>query len=123
MKDITKKTLVLGGSINPNRYSNMAIRLLRANNIPVVSIGLRKGQVEDVSIVTEHIIMDDIHTVTIYMNPTVQDSYYDYILALKPKRIIFNPGTENPVLKAEAKSLGIEIVENCTLVMLRNNLF
>lgn len=113
-----KKTLVLGASENTNRYSNMAIRRLRAKGHPVVAIGNRKGEVLDVEIGTEQVPMDDIDTVTLYLNPTNQQPYIDYILSLKPKRIIFNPGTENMQLEALAEDAGIEPIEACTLVML-----
>ena len=109
-----KKTLVIDASIKPSRYSNMAIRLLRQKEHPVVAIGLREGQVEDVSIFTHRPIMDDINTVTFYLNRVSQEAFYDYVLSLKPKRIIFNPGTENRTFKKMALEQGIEVVENCT---------
>ncbi|RKX18521.1 MAG: CoA-binding protein [Candidatus Zixiibacteriota bacterium] len=119
----TKKTLVIGASIKPSRYSNMAIRLLRQKGHPVVAIGLREGQVEDVPIFTHPPVVNDIHTVTIYINPVAQEDFYDYLLSLNLRRIIFNPGTENRTFKKMALEQDIEIVENCTLVMLNRNLF
>lgn len=113
-----KKTLVLGASENPSRYSNLAIHRLRSKGHEVVAIGKKKGQVLDVEIITEQPEMDDIDTVTLYVNPTNQQPYIDYILSLKPKRIIFNPGTENVQLEALAEEQGIKPVEACTLVML-----
>jgi len=113
-----KKTLVLGASENPSRYSYLAINRLLQHKHPVVAIGKRKGKVQDVEITTEHPEMDDIDTVTLYLNPTNQKPYYDYILSLHPKRIIFNPGTENPELEKMAEEKGIEPIEACTLVML-----
>ncbi len=101
----------------------MAIHLLRQKGYPVVSIGLREGQVKDVPIITYHPLMNDIHTVTIYLNIVAQQSFYDYILLLSPKRVIFNPETENHILKKKLQAHGIEVVENCTLVMLNKNLF
>ena len=115
---MAKKTLVLGGSENPNRYGNMAIHRLRGKGHPVVSIGKRKGEVLDVDIVTETQPFDDVDTVTLYLNPKNQEPYYDYILSLKPKRIIFNPGAENEELASLAAEKGIEPIEACTLVML-----
>ncbi len=113
-----KKTLVLGASENPDRYSNKAIsRLLRYGH-SVVAIGRRAGKVQDVNIMTEHPAMDDIDTVTLYLNPTNQKPYYDYILSLKPKRVIFNPGTENDELEKKLIQKGITTQEACTLVML-----
>jgi predicted CoA-binding protein len=115
---MSKKTLVLGASENPRRYSNLAIHRLRGKGHEVVAIGHRKGQVLDVPIDTEQKPIEGIDTITLYLNPTNQQPYIDYILSLKPKRIIFNPGTENIQLEALAEEAGIEPVEGCTLVML-----
>lgn len=115
---MSKKTLVLGASENPARYSNKAILSLRRKGHEVVAIGRRAGQVMDVPIGTEQPPLQDIDTVTLYLNPTNQQPYIDYILSLKPKRIIFNPGTENIQLEALAEEAGIEPVEACTLVLL-----
>jgi len=113
-----KKTLVLGASENPSRYSNMAIRKLVSYGHPVVAIGKKGGRVNDVEIQTELAVLGDIDTVTLYLNPANQAVYFDYILGLHPKRIIFNPGTENDLLVKSAKKNGIETIEGCTLVML-----
>lgn len=113
-----KKTLVLGASENPARYGNMAVKSLRSKGHPVVAIGNRKGQVLDVPIATEQLPEQDIDTVTLYLNPTNQQPYYDYILSLKPKRIIFNPGTENIALEHLAEEQGIQTVAACTLMLL-----
>ncbi|MDI3526738.1 MAG: uncharacterized protein PWR03_921 [Tenuifilum sp.] len=121
--DFLPKTLVLGASPKPERYSNLAIRRLRKHGIEVIAIGARKGMVEDVEIQTEPIRVDDIHTITLYLGPQNQLPYYDYILGLKPKRIIFNPGTENPELEKLARQNGIDTVEGCTLVMLSNGVY
>ena len=115
---MSKKTLVLGASENPSRFSNKAINSLRRRGHEVVAIGNRKGQVLDVPIGTEQEPIEGVDTVTLYLNPTNQQPYIDYILSLKPKRIIFNPGTENIQLEALAEEAGIEPVEGCTLVML-----
>lgn len=114
----SKRTLVLGASENPDRYSNMAIQKLRRYQHEVVAIGNREGKVLDVGIQKETEPFTHIHTVTLYLNPNNQKPYYDYILGLQPKRIIFNPGTENPELESLAKAKGIEAIEACTLVML-----
>ncbi len=118
-----KKTLVIGASLKPERYSNMAIRKLRKYDHPVVAIGLREGKVEDVEIIKGKSQLSDIHTVTVYLNPKRQEDYIDYILSLKPKRIIFNPGTENDKFIELAEKHGIEVVVNCTLVMLGSGIF
>lgn len=118
-----KKTLVLGASPNDQRYSNRAVKLLRQNKIDTIAVGKRKGQIEDVAIDQEINIQDDIHTITMYLGAKNQLPYYDEILALSPKRIIFNPGAENHELKKLAQNAGIEVVEGCTLVMLSVNTF
>ncbi len=113
-----KKTLVIGASENPERYSNKAIHMLRAHHHPVVAIGNRKGQVADVAFGKEMDTFEQVDTITLYINPKRQPQYYNYFLSLQPKRIIFNPGTENPELAALAGTQGIEIQEACTLVLL-----
>lgn len=114
----SKKTLVLGASENPGRYSNMAVNRLRAHQHPVVAIGRKKGKVNDVEIITEQPEMNDIDTITLYLNPANQVPYYDYILSLQPRRVIFNPGTENDELERKLVQKGIITQEACTLVML-----
>ncbi|WP_336515344.1 CoA-binding protein [Pollutibacter soli] len=113
-----KSTLVLGASDNPSRYSFLALNRLRAKGHPVNAIGKKKTRVGDVEIADTKSEFKDIDTVTLYLNPTNQQPYYDYILSLAPKRIIFNPGTENPELEKLAEEKGIETMEACTLVLL-----
>ena len=113
-----KKTLVLGASDNPARYSYLAIQRLRKHGHPVVAIGRKNTKVADVNIDKEKIPATGIDTVTLYLNPTHQQEYYDYLISLKPKRIIFNPGTENDKLVQLAKEENIETMEACTLVLL-----
>jgi predicted CoA-binding protein len=113
--------LVLGASENPSRYSHLALQRLQSHQHPVVAIGKRKGFVGDVTIETEKKEWNDVDTVTLYLNPTHQKEYYDYIMSLKPKRIIFNPGAENEELANMASSRGIKPIEACTLVMLATN--
>ena len=115
---MAKKTIVLGASSNPGRYSYLAVKKLRAHQHPVVAIGKRTGKVADVEINKDHLPEKDVDTVTLYLNPHNQEEYYNYILSLHPKRIIFNPGTENDVLIQKAKENNIEPVLGCTLVML-----
>lgn len=114
----SKKTLVLGASENPARYSNMAIKNLKRHGHEVVAIGNRKGKVDGVEITTEKQPLEGIHTVTLYLNPTNQKPYYDFICSLKPKRIIFNPGTENEELERKLAMVGTNTMEACTLVLL-----
>jgi predicted CoA-binding protein len=118
MEKGNKKTLVLGASENPARYSFLAINSLRRHQHAVAAIGRKNGKVLDVDITTEKKPLETIDTVTLYLNPFHQKEYYDYILSLRPKRIIFNPGTENPELYDLAKNNGIQPLEACTLVML-----
>jgi predicted CoA-binding protein len=113
-----KKTLVLGASDNPARYSFLAINRLRGHGHPVVGIGRKTSRVLDVVIEKEKLPVEGVDTVTLYLNPAHQREYYDYILMLNPKRIIFNPGTENEELEALARQKNIATIEACTLVML-----
>lgn len=114
-----QKTLVIGASENPERYSYKAIKALRAHGQDVVAFGLRKGSVDDVHFETEKKKHNDIDTVTLYVGPANQPSLFDYILNdIHPRRIIFNPGTENPVFSNMAKEKGIICEEACTLVLL-----
>ena len=114
----TKKTLVLGASDNPSRYSYLAINRLKAHQHPVVAVGRKETSVNGIPVYKDHIPEEGIDTVTLYLNPNNQVEYYDYILSLKPKRIIFNPGTENDQLIRMAKENNLQPVIACTLVML-----
>jgi len=113
-----KKTILLGASVNPSRYSYLAIQKLTSHHHPVIAIGRKPGKIGEVSIITVPPVIPDVDTVTIYLNKEHQKEYYNYILSLHPKRIIFNPGAENEELFNLAKINGIEPVEACTLVML-----
>ena len=113
-----KKTLILGATNNTARYAYLAATRLSAAGHEIVNIGIKRGEVAGVPIQPAGIIFPDIHTVTLYVGPQRQPEYYDYILATKPKRIIFNPGTENSELEALAREQGIETLEACTLVLL-----
>lgn len=113
-----KLTVVLGASPNPNRYSYLAVSRLVDKGHPVLAIGKKEAQIGNTPITKEHPVPADVDTVTLYMNPILQREYYDYILQLHPKRIIFNPGTENDELATLASNKGIEPVEACTLVLL-----
>ena len=115
---LTKKTLVIGASMNPSRYSYLAINRLVAHQHPVVAIGAKEGIVSNVPIMKGQPDVQAIDTVTLYVNPVNQKPYYDYIISLKPRRIIFNPGTENEELQELAAQNGIKTMEACTLVLL-----
>jgi predicted CoA-binding protein len=112
------KTVVIGASENPERYSNRAVKSLVQHNEPVVAIGLKTGKIGEVEILADFPKLDDVETVTLYVGPQNQPSWYDYILSLKPKRVIFNPGTENAEFEKMCTDAGIETIEACTLVML-----
>jgi len=120
---ITKKTLVLGASLKPERYSNIAINMLLESNYDVVAFGLRKGMVKNVEIITDlkHQSIHNIHTVTLYLNATRQKEYYAFLVNLKPTRVIFNPGTENAELEVLLKKHAIITEIACTLVLLRTD--
>lgn len=110
--------MVIGASTHAARYSHMAVKKLLLYGHPVWAIGLRPGIIEGVVIQTGYPALKQIDTVTLYINPTHQIDYYDYIINLKPRRIIFNPGTENAALEKLAHSQGIECLRACTLVLL-----
>ncbi len=113
-----KKTLVLGASTNPGRYSFRAIQQLVAHGHPVLAIGNKEGEIGGVKISTEKMMFKDIDTLTLYLNKKNQESFYDYILALNPKRVLFNPGTENKELQKLLTKNNIAFEEACTLVLL-----
>lgn len=119
MDKTEKITLVVGASEKTDRYSNKAIRLLLENGFNVIGLGNREGKVENVSIFKNRESFKNIDTITLYINPRIQKEYYEYLLKLKPRRIIFNPGTENPEFEKMAIQAGIETLEACTLVLLR----
>lgn len=116
-------TLVLGASPKEDRYSNKAVRRLLAAGHPVIAVGHRADSIGDEPIRTDIPEGTYIHTVTLYLNPRNQEQWADRILALNPRRIIFNPGTENAELEKRAADQGIEVVEGCTLVMLGTGQF
>ncbi len=119
----TKKTLVIGVSDNPSRYSYLAVQRLLQYNHPVVALGRKKAEVLGVPVETEKLPFEDVDTVTLYLNPQNQKEYYEYILSLKPKRVIFNPGTENPEFYKLLKENNIGYEVACTLVLLGTNQF
>ncbi len=113
-----KKTIVLGASTNTSRYSYKAVSNLLDNGYETIPVGIKKGEIRGVKIINNLPVLDDIDTITMYINPQRQKEYYDFILKTNPKRIILNPGTENDELAKLARSQNIEVVENCTLVLL-----
>ena len=115
------KTLVLGASTNKERYSYKAIHNLVDKSHQVVAIGAKKGMAFDIPIETKKNDFHGVDTVTLYLNPKAQQDYYDYILSLKPRRVIFNPGTENPEFYSILDTNGIQYEVACTLVLLATN--
>ena len=115
---MSKKTLVIGASLKPQRYSNKAVRALSKHHHEVIAIGLRPGEIGEVTIHTDLKPYTDINTVTLYINPARQPDYYDYIIGLQPERVIFNPGTENPEFYYLLNKNSIQSEIACTLVLL-----
>lgn len=115
--------MVLGASLNKDRYSNKAIRLLREHHHEVIAIGLREGEVSDVSLRTDRPIVKELDTVTLYLGPKNQKPFEQYILDLAPKRVIFNPGTEHLTFQERLQKAGISCEIACTLVLLRTHQF
>lgn len=113
-----KKTLVFGASPNPQRYAHIAAKRLLDHGHPIAMVGRREGMVRDEPILTNWPLVEGVDTITMYMGPSNQREFYDYLLSHKPRRIIFNPGTENPELYALAQARGIATEEACTLVLL-----
>ena len=118
-----KKTIVIGASPNPYRYSNMAVMRLKQHGHEVIAVGLHKGEIDGIQIHTDKPAINDVDTVSVYVGPQNQPPLYDYILSLKPNRIILNPGAENEELEKKAAENGIEAIEACTLVMLNTGQF
>ena len=115
-----KLTLIAGASADPSRYAYTAALFLNRQNLPFLPIGIKKGDVlgKEILPLREKPNLDEIHTITMYMNAGHQKEWEDYFLSLKPKRIIFNPGAENPDFAERAKSQGVSCINGCTLVMI-----
>ena len=113
-----KRTLIIGASTNPMRYSYKAANMLKGKGHEIINVGIKKGAVAGVDIEPQGDVHQDVHTVTLYIGPALQPGYYDYIIQTQPKRVIFNPGTENDELELLLRENGIEAVEACTLVLL-----
>jgi predicted CoA-binding protein len=120
MDKTSKKTVIVGASTNPSRYSFMAAERLVENDHEIVPIGVKSGEVFGVSILSigSKPLIGDVDTITLYIGPQHQPEHYEYLLSLKPKRVIFNPGTENAEFEKKVEESGAEALEACTLVML-----
>ncbi|MCK5537327.1 MAG: CoA-binding protein [Bacteroidales bacterium] len=118
-----KPTIVLGASPNPSRYSYKAVKLLSSYGHRTIPLGIRKGEINGLEILTDWNINEEVHTITMYIRADSQVQYYDFIFSLNPKRIIFNPGTENDELAILANEKNIKVIKNCTLVMLNQAIY
>jgi uncharacterized protein len=118
-----KTTLVLGASPKPERFSHIAIKKLVASAFPVVAVGLREGEIAGVRIQKQFPDVSGIHTVSLYIGLKNQSAYYESIIKINPKRVIFNPGTENADFENILRNKGIQVVHGCTLIMLDNGTY
>ena len=113
-----KRTLVIGASPNPSRFSYKAVKMLKEHDIPVFAVGLRNGEISGVKIDKPFPVLTDIHTITLYVGARNQPFYYDFIMKIRPKRVIINPGADNNELESMLLAAGIEVIRDCTLLML-----
>ncbi len=116
---MNKRTVVIGASSNPSRYAYKAVIALSDEGHEVYPIGIKNGQINGIDIIVDRPKIKNVHTVTIYLSKKNQAQEADYILDLKPKRIIFNPGAENEALNQLAREKKIITEQACTLVLLR----
>lgn len=115
------KTLVIGASSKPERYSYQAIERLVAKQHNVIALGVKRGEVNGILIHTDKKDWEGVDTVSLYVGPVHQENYIDYVLRLNPRRVLFNPGTENPAFEARLNQAGIQAERACTLVLLSTN--
>jgi len=120
---MSKSTLVIGASLKENRYSNICVKTLVSGQFPVTAIGLREGIIDETPVLIGFPELHDIHTVTIYLGPDNQKYWYNYILKLNPERVVFNPGTENQEFEDLLSDAGIEVIEGCTIVMVKAGMY
>jgi uncharacterized protein len=118
---MNKKTVIIGATTNTSRYAYIAAEMLHKYRHAIVPLGIKKGEVlgQQILDINQRPKIGDVDTVTLYIGPQHQPEHYDYLISLKPKRFIFNPGTENPEFEKLVEESGAEAVEACTLVMLR----
>ena len=122
-KEIGTDGLVIGASLKENRYSNICVKTLVSGHFQVTAIGLREGLIDETPVLSGFPKLHDIHTVTLYLSAVNQVPWYNYILELKPQRVIFNPGTENPEFQDVLTQTGIEVMEDCTIIMVEGGRF
>jgi uncharacterized protein len=120
-----KKTVIVGATDNRSRYAYLAANMLKEYDHEIVPLGIKSGSVagHEILDIRKKPEIKDVDTITLYIGPPRQPEWYDYFLSLNPKRIIFNPGTENPEFEKLAADRGVEVLEACTLVMLRSHQF
>ena len=118
-----EKVVVLGASPNPERYSYKAVQSLQRHGFDVIAVGNRTGLIGNVNIISELKDFGNIHSVSLYLNAGRQEEWKETILSWKPKRVIFNPGTENADFALLLRKSGIATEEACTLVLLSTNQF
>lgn len=120
-----KKTVIIGATENRSRYAYLAAEMLEENKIEFVPVGIKPGTIfgKEILDLRQRPFIENVDTLTLYLNPQNQKEWYDYFLKMKPKRIIFNPGTENPEFAKSLEEKGIQALEACTLVMLRSAQF
>lgn len=123
MESVKNKTLIAGATNNPSRYAFLAAEMLRQYHHDFIPVGIKKGEVLGKAILNlfDNPMVEGVDTITLYVGPAHQLAWYEYIISLKPRRVIFNPGTENPEFEELLNNNGIEPIEACTLVMLRTN--
>ncbi|MBN8650253.1 MAG: CoA-binding protein [Cytophagales bacterium] len=117
-----KKTVIIGATTNPSRYAYLAAEMLTEYNHEIVPVGIKSGVVlgKEILPIQSHPFIQDVDTITLYIGPQHQPEHYEYLLSLKPKRVIFNPGTENPEFEKQVEESGSEAWQACTLVLLRS---
>jgi len=118
-----KKTLVVGASPNPLRFSHKMVKSLLRHDFEAVPLGIKEGEITGVKILTGKPELKDIHTISLYISPKRQGDYYNYFLSLEPERIIFNPGTYNNELIELAEKNGIKAVTDCALIMINKGIY
>lgn len=120
---MTKSTLVIGASLKESRYSNICVKALVSGKFPVTAIGLREGLINETPVQSGFPELQNIHTVTLYLGSENQKPWYNYIMKLNPARVVFNPGAENPEFEDVLVDAGIEVIEGCTIVMVKGGTY
>ena len=120
---MTKSTLVIGASLKESRYSNICVKTLVSGQFPVTAIGLREGLIDEIPVQSGFPELHNIHTVTLYLGSENQKPWYNYILKLNPERVVFNPGAENQEFENMLSDAGIEVVEGCTIMMVKGGTY